>query len=178
MADNLDISTVAQERVNFARGWLRGFFDGEGSAFFKTHSRSGKRHTNRYLTVGNTDIVLMHKCIEYLDLLGIEYTKFSRTKIAGRKDFYVTNIVRKESIVKFAELVGFNAPEKQTKLEIMVHWINRDRTYYRMDEIVTLRKEGISFREIARRLNMKEGAHGRLSKLYQLEEKKWQKNIG
>jgi intein-encoded DNA endonuclease-like protein len=51
----------------FMAGWLRGFFDGEGSVFFKTESRNGIRHTNRYLTVGNTDIVLMSTVSCYLN---------------------------------------------------------------------------------------------------------------
>lgn len=166
------------ESYDFMCGWLRGFFDGEGSISFKVFVK-GKKHTSYYLTVGNTDIVLMNKCKHYLDRLGIGHTKFEYRKRENRKRFYILHICKAIDVLKFYDLIGFNSPEKQARLETTINWITRDKKYYRIGEVVELRRNGCSFRDIVKKMNLKEGSHSRLSKLYELENEKWQtKNNG
>jgi len=162
---------------DFAAGWLQGFFDGEGSASFKTHSKSGKRHTNRYLSVGNTDIVLLTKCSDYLTQLGISHTKFKNKERPQRKPFYTLYITKAADILTFSDKVGFVSPHKVATLACIVGWINRDKTHYRSAEVYELRQQGLSFRDIANKLGYSEGAHSHLSKIYKLEENQlWQQN--
>ena len=156
----------------YMAGWLSGFFDGEGSAFFKTEC-GGKRHTTYCLSVGNTDLSLMHTAAEYLDRLGIGHTRFEHRVKPGRKPFYVLHISKAIDILAFYRLVGFRAAEKQAKLEIIVAWVTRSRAYYRSGELIALRKEGLSFREIAKRMRLRPGAHHRLAQQYKKQEGEW-----
>lgn len=168
----------AIEDFGFKCGWLRGFFDGEGSAVFKT-TIGGKTHTTYYLSVTNTDLSLMNTVREYLDELGIGHSEFEirdrpcRPDGYTRKTLYTLHICRAEDILRFYEFVGFGSVDKQSTLEVMVGWINRPQGFYRMDELVRLRKEGLSFREIAKAMGYAEGSHNRLSELYKREEIKW-----
>jgi hypothetical protein len=156
---------------DFMAGWLRGFFDGEGSARFSHYFRTnGRRATHCYLSVGNTDTALQMRCCEYLSAFGIGFTEFSENasqRRKGRKPFFILHIVRQSEILKFSELVGFSAPHKVEALKQMVAWINRDRQAIwndRKEFMVNLWNGGHSCRCIARRLNYQKGGHARVGR--------------
>lgn len=160
---------------DFMSGWLRGFFDGEGSVVFKT-SAGGKRHASYYLSVVNTDLALMNTVRDYLDALGVGHSDFSQRTREGKKPCYGLHIQRAEDILLFAQEVGFGSVDKQSTLDIIVSWITRPQGYYRMDELFGLRQQGLSFREIAKLMGLKEGVHSHLAKLYNREEEIWLKS--
>lgn len=176
MKKNWIAKAIKHNSPEFMAGWLRGFFDGEGSAFFKTVV-SGKPHTSYYLTVGNTDLSLMNIAVEYLADLGIGYTQFHK-RTGSKKEMYYLHICRAEDIIKFRDLIGFNSATKQAKLEIIINWINRDRRFYRDGELRDLKSQGLSWRKIAEKMGYAEGAHNRLAYLFRKEDQSWQKNIG
>ena len=151
---------------DFADGWLRGFFDGEGSVFLKT--REKYKTTTYMLSVGNTDLALMAQCSAYLDQLGIRHTKFRQKEKQrnykdgyNRKPMFVLHICRAEAIKVFAEKVGFASPDKAMLLSLIVDWINRDKLAFRKErgeQIYNLHQQGNSYRKICDMLGYKQGS--------------------
>src|SRR5229473_5867471 len=122
-------STVAK----YAQGWLRGFFDGEGSVRMADHfvlHPNGRRYNQRTLEVKatNTDWALIQRCRRYLKIFGIE----SLVRVARRpgktwKRCWNVRVVRQQSIKKFAQFIGFTTERKRSRLEKMLTFIDRPR---------------------------------------------------
>jgi len=150
---------------DFMAGWLRGFFDGEGSVSFRKES-SGRKHTAYYLTVTNTDALLMDTCQEYLAMLGIEFSEWSIRRRRNRKPCRTLHICRADSIRIYAEKVGFMAPEKAARLKQIMEWINRPTVGEKLlPRIQELYRAGHSLRCIGKQLGYKPGFHGRFRTL-------------
>jgi hypothetical protein len=148
-------------------GWLRGFFDGEGSAYFG-QLRAGKRHPGYGLTISNTDDALIDTCAEYLKALGVAHTEATpRPATERRKKIRCLLIKRGAAVKAFAAIVGFTAPSKQRRLEMTVAWIDRPGgTLWanRRPQVLALWKEGHSLRCIVRRLGLADGSHNELAR--------------
>lgn len=126
--------------TEFARGWLQGFFDGEGSATFRattfrvTDSKSKKQDVfgmRCQVDVCNTDYNLILICMSYLNLLGIGF----RWEVAGpreyrKKTLYRIAVGRKTELLKFRDLIGFASHDKQERLERAIQWLTRERSQY------------------------------------------------
>jgi len=153
---------MKNESILFMAGWLRGFFDGEGSVAFRKQC-AGRKHTSYYLTVTNTDFELIETCGLYLRSLGIYYTEWAVRRLKNRKPCRTLHIGRAESILRFHVAVNFASPAKRKKLGEIIKWISRptiDET--RLPEISALWQEGHSLRCIGNKLGMKPGHHNKL----------------
>jgi hypothetical protein len=145
---------------DFMAGWLSGFFDGEGSAVLK-ETVNGKKHTNYFLSVSNTDAELMKQCSYFLDVLEIGHTKWTyRAKTPNRKPFATLHICRAPDIIQFFLKVGFGAPHKAEILRKIVAWIERPAKYDDVLPVIAARNsKGESLRSIVLSLGLCEGAH-------------------
>ena len=110
-------------------GWLRGFFDGEGSvrlAFYQVKGTTRKL-PSREVYVVNTDFALIEKAQQYLSLLGIPFrlNLHRNRSYPGCKQCYKIRIGTNEGIVKFADRVGFSTGWKADKLKELAAWCAR-----------------------------------------------------
>jgi len=140
---------------DFMCGWLRGFFDGEGSAIFLTNKKVRYR-----VCVYNTDLGMIRLAIKYLEQLNIKCGILKRKNKQKEywKDVYTLSISNSESILIFSDKIGFFCESKKKKLESMVSWIRRERTKYNIKELRSLYWESnFSIRQIAKKLNLKSG---------------------
>jgi hypothetical protein len=150
------------ESTSFMAGWLRGFFDGEGSISYRKTS-NGTKHTTYCLSVTNTDFALMDICQLYLETLGIEFGEWKIRVKPNRKPIRTLHVARAADVLRFAQLVGFGAPAKAARLAEAVAWINREPVdEQRAPEVIRLWKEGHSLRCIDKQLGLKTGHHNRL----------------
>jgi len=167
---------MAKETKEFMCGWLRGFFDGEGSArFYRYTGTSNSRTRLAYnVTVVNTCPVLTATCKRYLDALKICYFTHDRPSVRSRgtytatgKTLYLIGICRSSSIVLFADLVGFTGPEKARRLKRIIEWVTRDRHTCSPDKLRTLYwSKNMTLSEIALYLgDTKKYAKSRISNL-------------
>lgn len=110
---------VAKE---YPREFLRGFFDSEGSVVWYEPRKS------LVISASNYDVDILNFCKELLQELGI-YSKIYLTKrqgmpivIRGERYYYNNNlyelrILRRKSVLKFYEEIGFIIFRKRQKLE-------------------------------------------------------------
>lgn len=106
--------------------FLRGFFDSEGSAYFRIKYGI----TDRKIELCNNDFGLIKFCKELLEELGIKTRNIdkrfrSERTLRGRKlssfNFYrFTLKENKENFKKFRDLVGFSIKRKQDKLDGLI----------------------------------------------------------
>src|SRR5258708_7588496 len=107
---------------DYKRGWLRGFFDSEGGAYWYDFSpeqmeeskhkkyHRGKHHSHK-VEACNTEPIIIETAKTFLSDLGIKY----RTRLneyncnEGRKPVWRIEIQKGPDIAKFAELVGFSS---------------------------------------------------------------------
>jgi len=156
------------ESKSYMAGWLRGFFDGEGSVSFRKQS-AGRKHTSYYVTVTNTDPILMNLCGTFLTALGIAWTEWPVRRMQNRKPCRVLHITRAASIKVFQSRVGFYAKDKQAKLDQIVDWINRPTIdEIRAQQVKKLWDAGHSLRCITKQLGLKPGNHNRLKRSLEL----------
>lgn len=109
---------------DFLRGWLQGFFDGEGGAYL---SRYGKRQaTVCKIRVSNTEKALIDFASAALDRLRIGHRVYC-AKNRGTKSgkYYSVVIHRQLEVRKFIEQIGLVTPRKIERTEAMLAWINR-----------------------------------------------------
>jgi hypothetical protein len=121
---------MPEPSLEFYKGWLQGFFDGEGGAYF---SRYGARKSQVACDIraANTDKVLIDFASKALTALGIEHKIYhARTpKPATSRNpegVYITvKIQKRDATLKYIELVGFLSPRKIEACKVIVAWINR-----------------------------------------------------
>ena len=118
------------ESTDYIRGWLRGFYDGEGSVRFAPY-RNGQGYMQICWEIYavNTDYDLIQKGVDFLTVLGIPF-KINETKMPyhdRKKVLYKIRIGTREGGLKFHELVGFTASWKAARLEGLVGWLRRPK---------------------------------------------------
>ena len=136
---------MTMNNMEFYKGWISGFWDGEGSvSFYKT--KQSPNSYNRALSVLNSEKNLIDKASQVLSTLGIKsrlYVLTNRKGSLGNKTLWVLKISDAHSIRKFAEQIGFQSKEKQDKLQklldsyvrycdkcgIRIGWHKRGRKY-------------------------------------------------
>jgi len=150
------------ESIPFMAGWLRGFFDGEGSASLRSGNKNYK-HATYCLSVSNTDFALMDTCQQYLSALGIEWREWNVRRRKNRKPVRTLHISRAVSICAFSEKIGFGAPVKAATLQRIIAWTLRPPVEQsRVPEASRLWSEGHSLRCITKKMGLRPGHHSRL----------------
>lgn len=115
--------------LNEQAKYLRGFVDGEGGPCFyryrgekKGHHSPGEPHV-RAVDVSNSDRRLLNTVQRMLEKLGIRSRTYLDAQKGERKatmDSWRLKILDKESITKFAELIGFSDPKKMDILQQII----------------------------------------------------------
>lgn len=119
--------------LKFKAGWLRAFFDGEGTVCFcqrtyKTKTEN-KKSRNYFLAASNTDIDIINTCMKYLDDFGIDFILYRPKKEKDHfKQHKVIRIGRADAILKFHKIINFSSLIKRRKLEEIVRWIGNRTT--------------------------------------------------
>ncbi len=116
----------------YARGWLRGFFDGEGSVRFRDYpNRRGYVDWCREIYAVNTDYVLIQKASTFLELLSVPF-RINKTRMPYHKDspkfLFKVRISTRVGVLAFHQEVGFTTAWKIERLQRLVVWLNRPRT--------------------------------------------------
>lgn len=100
------------------KGFLRGFFDAEGSMVI--YSLNIPRLAVRHITLTHKDYSLILLIIGFLNRFNIKSGKISVKKGSGfnpKGIYYVFKITGKENLINFKNNVGFSIQRKQKKLE-------------------------------------------------------------
>jgi len=125
--------------VEYARGWLRGTFDGEGSCTFgiyEGHQRFDYEQLPYFkvmcrVQLYNTDPQIIQRTSEYLHLFGIEHTiqSYKRKSLLrwGKKPMWVVRVGKAAGYKRFLDEVGFTNLQKQTVLRVIVAYTNREK---------------------------------------------------
>jgi len=105
--------------------YVRGFADGEaGPRFYSHKGANSKTYPNTRLVVfSNTDLRLLSSVQAMMLQAGIESRIYLDQKAGekkAKKDSFVLDILRGQSIIRFEKLVGFSNPSKAAKLRKIV----------------------------------------------------------
>jgi hypothetical protein len=153
--------------LEFKRGWLRGFFDGEGTCSLSTGGL--KRHMTYYLSIPNTDPYLIRFCRDAITELGIESWEKTYQR-DGCLPCTIIRIGKRESILRFINEVGADSPDKQQRFTRLIEHFNRKEWFQDSPWTPTvlarakeLKEQGMSLRKIVKALGFKEGLHHKLS---------------
>lgn len=118
---NLNIIKFSEDKTKCA--FVKGFFDSEGTVLkIDTHSK------NVGLGCSNTKIKLIFLIKTLLESLEME-SKINVTKTRpirthpGNRPFYKLWIHKRENVIKFHSLIGFNINRKQERLEKQINYI-------------------------------------------------------
>src|SRR3989344_1356775 len=130
--------------------FLKGYFDGDGTAFFKIKDKvKGAYSTIRYISVDFKNIKRIH---QMLLKLGIQSKIFKKnlnySKIKTNNEFiYLLNITDPASKVKFSKIIGSEHPRKKEILKRIKKYFRKlknhpeDYLYSPMDKLVHLDKK-------------------------------------
>jgi len=108
--------------------YLRGFFDGEGGPRFynyknrKGHHVPGEPHV-RAVDLANSDRCLLNTVQQLLTKLDIKsriYLDVQKGEKKATVDSWRLKVLDKESITRFAQMVGFTSPSKKDILQQMI----------------------------------------------------------
>lgn len=110
-----------------AAAWLAGFFDGEGTV-------SVNRHCRR-LSIANTDVELVDRCVEAMGLLDIRcrvHTRSGKARPSHWAQGYDIAVYGCSELRRFSESVPFQCSKKRKKLDAMLgtfqfRYMTRDR---------------------------------------------------
>lgn len=111
--------------------YVRGFADGEAGPRFYFHKASKSNRVypnNRMVSFSNTDLRLLSTVKAILLQAGIEsviYLDLKAGEKKSKKDSYLLDIIRGESLTRFEKLVGFTNPSKSAKLRSIVQSYRR-----------------------------------------------------
>jgi len=135
----------------FYRGFLRGFFDTDGSI-------QGTQAKGVSIRIGQSDLDRLKAVQRMLLRLGIVSVIYSERRLAGYvmlpdgkgsfKSYFCKSIheliISSENIGRFAELIGFSDTDKQARLNTLIssykRKFNRERFFARISSVV---KEGV-----------------------------------
>jgi len=115
--------------LNEQAKYLRGFADGEGGPrFYRWHHEKRGHHSpgephNRAITISNSDKRLLNTVQQMLKNVGIKSRIYLDAQKGERKatmNSWVLKILDRESITKFAELIGFSDPKKMDVLQQII----------------------------------------------------------
>lgn len=134
-----------EERI-FAIGWLRGFFDGEGSVNL----------SQKNLVMSNTEESLIEHAVTRLELLGIGFRLHHQHRPPRQR---ITRIIvsRRSDVLRFIETVGSSSTAKRERMDTLNSrfaakpmrpgkWAPVSLTG---DDVRTMREQGLTDREIA-----------------------------
>lgn len=114
-------STLSREVAlsNFARGWLTGFFDAEGSIRIREATS---------ITACNTDKDLIEFAATQLLQIGADFSVDEIPAYGKRQRAYILRLVGIESVVQFCLFAGFLCARKAKTLREAVHVKISDKT--------------------------------------------------
>lgn len=142
------------DSVEYSRGWLRAFFDGEGHA---------SRHTWS-LTFANTEQSVTDDCVYHLRQFGITPRLYTTARKPPRKAITHTKVNRATDVTRFIREIGSSIPYKRKTMASMLRWFRRPNQRRRnrwggppiptRDEIKALRDKGMKLHEVATHLGI------------------------
>jgi len=148
--------TIKEAPSEIKRSYLRGFFDSEGTVYFREDG-------DRYIAAFSTNLEGLKEIGKLLTDIEIEY------KISQEVWYYKIKISKRGNLRKFAELVGFTIKRKMQKLEQALSAYKCTPSAEidaLVPKMIKMRKQGMLYYQIGEAL----GVHGttvhkRLSKL-------------
>lgn len=119
---NFDLNLLINSEDKIKSAFVKGFFDSEGTVF-----NVEKRNTTG-LACFNTKYYLINLIKIILDSLDIHSSMHIRKLYSfegyiTNKNYYILGIYKKESILKYYKLIGFNINRKQERLVKQVNYI-------------------------------------------------------
>ena len=98
------------------RGYIRGFFDGEGSVGLFHCGKKRPEAVRPRLELSNTCLIILKEIYDFLVDEGYHPSITSYAHIVGRKTIhYRLSLKRWREIIKFADEIGTNHPDKQAR---------------------------------------------------------------
>lgn len=105
-----NVSSADNQHATFKLAWLSGILDGEGSLMIYRNSRNGKYRYGYRVSISNTNLLIINKCKEILEMLGIKYCSYiqdRRKENFIRKKTHLIHITNKKGILS---LLDFTTP--------------------------------------------------------------------
>lgn len=140
-------ANIEKTSSDFYRGFLRGFFDADGSI-------QGDQNKGVSIRLSQSDLPVLESVQRMLLRLGINSTLYKNRRVEGYKNLpdgqgsqkaYFTKanhelVISKDNILLFAEIIGFHDYEKQEKLNTLIHSytrsLNRERFLTTFEKLV------------------------------------------
>ncbi len=133
-----DIIHILYTKKEFIKAFLKGYFDGDGTAYFKKKSKKTGHYSN--IRIYSSSYITIKRIHEMLLLLEIS-NRIIITK--GFENMYATEIIDIASKQKFANEIGSNHPKKKQYLnQILDLHANEFNDHYYI---------GLHFKEIVRK---------------------------
>lgn len=100
------------------RGWISGLFDAEGCASMSSgiNAKTGKKWTNRRLTLGMADLDAIDTLSEGLERLGVKHFRSETGGSAGKVRMYHVWITGQAGIRRFSELMTLSCHNKNKRM--------------------------------------------------------------
>jgi len=121
-----DFSPLLKIESNLLKSYLRGYFDGDGSAYIKKYKNQVKSRISLY-TVSKEEALVLHKILLKLK---IENKIFSKKRKLNDYNFkiYEVSIGNIGAEHRFIDEIGTNHPDKKNKLK-RIRSINQNHEY-------------------------------------------------
>lgn len=110
------------------RGWVAGFFDGEGCVLFcrKKGPKGNWTHMQYYLNASNTDRELVQAAHDFLGELGVKSKIEGPYQVGAKRPSWRVQVYGAANIVAFHESIPLLCPPKIEKLAQVIAYIKRD----------------------------------------------------
>lgn len=136
---------------SISKDYIKGFFDGEGCVYVK----------QKQIIITNTNQELLKEISSFLRSLGIcssleihrkKNDKADAKKFRTTRDCYRLRMFGYFNLKSFSDLVGSNDVDKQKRLRVLLNSYKRiPLSEHEKEQIKRLRKQGLTFCEIAER---------------------------
>jgi hypothetical protein len=135
------------ETREYSRGWLRAFFDGEGSVSVSNHN----------ISFSNTEPSVIDDALRHLAVFDITPRSYETHRPPHKP---ITRLVlsRRDQVIRFAEDIGSSIPHKQAGINSLLAWYARpnqkrdvrwgDAVVPTREQLETLLGKGLRHREI------------------------------
>lgn len=140
-------------------GYLQGFFDGEGNAqcdLRPRRDRGGRGKGHRVVSIASTSPELIELVSILLRNLVFTPRIYPLKRQPGWSQSWALYLTGRRDLIRFARLIGFRKEDNAARLREIrrSYWRSnrRYRFYGLAPRILQMRREGISLREIARRV--------------------------
>ena len=143
--------------------WVAGFFEGEGNIFYQEGKHGTKQGMHGRATMGQKDKRALQAIYDFLVENGFSAPSFIlrpayvNTKSFGRScEMWILTINRRDDVIRFYREISPFLFEKQSKAVFVLSHLEKnvsDRNLI-LEEAISMKNSGVSWREIARRLGI------------------------